>query len=84
MSNEHEWRLLTRLLKQRVQFPDLLAHRAGTRAEVAPASAGAVVRADARERRDERLNQAPIDGKIAGPSFEDDRAPRGIRLAGAA
>src|SRR5436305_2013303 len=81
MSNEQEWRLLTRLLEQGAQLPNLLAYSAGTRAEVAPARAGAVVRTDAREWRDQRLNQAPIDRKVAGSSFENDRGPRGIRLA---
>src|SRR4030081_1825562 len=83
MSNEHEWRLLTRLLKQGVQLPTLLPHSAGTRAEVAPARARPVVRADARGWCNERLNQAPIDRKVAGSSFENDYGPPGIRLAGA-
>src|ERR1051326_8355387 len=83
MSNEDEWRLLTRLLKQGVRLPNLLQHSTGTRAEVAPACAGAVVRADACEWRNERLNQAPIDRKVAGSSFENDCGSSGIGLAGA-
>ena len=46
MPNEDERRLLTRLLKQGVQLPNLLAHSEGTWAEVAPARTGPVVRAD--------------------------------------
>ena len=76
MSNEHEWSFLTRLFKQGVEFPNLLAQSAGTWAEVAPARASAVIRTHARESRNKRLNQAPVDRKITGAGFENDCRPR--------
>src|SRR4051794_18941924 len=76
MSNEHEWRLLACLVKQGVQFPDLLVQSAGTWAEVAPTRAGAVIRAHARELRNKRLNQAPVDREVTGSGFENDCGSR--------
>src|ERR1043165_3834979 len=71
MANQHEWRLLVSLFHQRVQLPHDLSHGARVGAEIAPATSGSVVRADVRERCDQRLNESPINRECANTSLED-------------
>src|SRR6476469_3688985 len=83
MADEEIRRWLAGTLEERVQLVDDLVKGSWMRPNVAPAVASAIVRTDARESGDLRLDQTPFHGEIAGAGFEyHDRSPR-TRLAGA-
>ena len=72
MAHEHERWLYTCIFEQCMQLVNNLVHRARVRTELAPPVACAVVRADACELGDARLDEAPLDRKITDPRFEHD------------
>ena len=79
VTDEHVRRPLAGTSEQRVKLGHDLMKRARMGADLAPAVAGAVVRANACECRDAWLHEAPLDGKISKAGLENDR---GLPLLG--
>src|SRR5213078_4408242 len=71
MANQHEWRVLVSLFHQGVQLPHDLSYGARVGAEIAPATSRSIVRADARERRDQWLNESPVNRECADTGLQD-------------
>src|SRR5262249_56539719 len=73
MADEYERWFHAGLVEQRVQLIDDLPKRTRVGAEFAPAVACAVVRANARELGDTRLDEPPFHRKVTQAGFDDDR-----------
>src|SRR4030095_11761152 len=70
MTHKHKGWFHAALVQQRVKLIDNLTQGARMRPEVAPSVARAVIRTDAREFGDVRLDQAPLHREITDARFE--------------
>src|SRR4030095_7305095 len=83
MTNQHKRCLDVGPLQKRVQLIDKLMKCARVGAKLTPSVARTVVRADSREFRDLRLDQAPLNGEVTAAGFEYDSWLRALCSAGA-